>query len=337
MPKTAGQSSRQRRRRGRSATREHSGTVPSPAPSCQWDTARDAAPGPQAWTSHDPETVRSPSLLGTRGLSQHAAHVEPPGHDHPHAGLSGLWPDGPAVTPWHIGQKPPPHNLYKHCQLGLTNTNRPVREDTAHPAEWWWLLDIAAWPQTAPQRGCPCTPKRLRHQDWWGAGATRFVSGSERCLPRSCKLLMHFREEWHENRALRTSATPTEESRAARESIAVISGSGSDNATTPKGGNAAESSSPEREREPSDAAIDIWSSGGAPKETGGVPRYAKVPARSNGIYAGCGVLEGWGTPLGEALTVILKSPLTLLDAPPPWVLGRTPNRGRGRETPPCLT
>ncbi len=32
---------------------------------------------------------------------------------------------------------------------------------------------------------------------------------------------------------------------AARESIAVISGSGSDNATTPEGGNAAESSSPE--------------------------------------------------------------------------------------------
>ncbi len=59
---------------------------------------------------------------------------------------------------------------------------------------------------------------------------------------------MHFREEWHKNRALRTSATPTEESRAARESIAVISGSGSDNATTPKGGNAAESSSPESER-----------------------------------------------------------------------------------------
>ncbi len=146
---------------------------------------------------------------------------------------------------------------------------------------------------------------------------------------------MHFQEEWHENRALRTSATPTEESRAAQESIAVISGSDSDNATTPKGGNAAESSSPESS--PSDAAIDIWLSGGAPKETGEVPRSAKVTARSNSIPAGCGVLEGWGTPLGEALTVIFISPLTLLDAPPPWVMGRTPNRGRGRETPPCLT
>ncbi len=35
---------------------------------------------------------------------------------------------------------------------------------------------------------------------------------------------------------------------AARESIAIISGSGSDNATTPEGGNTDESSSPERER-----------------------------------------------------------------------------------------
>ncbi len=56
--RTAGQSSRQRRRRGRSMTWEHSGTVPSPAPSCQRDTARDGAPGLLAWTSHDPETVQ---------------------------------------------------------------------------------------------------------------------------------------------------------------------------------------------------------------------------------------------------------------------------------------
>ncbi len=100
---------------------------------------------------------------------------------------------------------------------------------------------------------------------------------------------------------------------AARESIAIISGSGSDNATTPEGGNAAGSSSPERESSPSDAAMDIWSSGGAPKETGGVPCSAEVPARSNGHPTGCGVLEGWWTPLEEALTVTLKSPLTPLD------------------------
>ncbi len=136
LPRTAGQSSRQRCRRGRSVTREHSGTVSSPAPSCQRDTARDGAPGPLAWTSHDPETVRSPSSLEARGPSQHAAHVEPPGRDHPRAGLSGLWPGWPAVTPWRGGQKPPPHRLYKHCQLDLTNTYRPVRGDTGHPAGW---------------------------------------------------------------------------------------------------------------------------------------------------------------------------------------------------------
>ncbi len=153
-------------RRGRSATREHSGTVPSPAPSCRPDKARDGPPRPQAWTSYDPETVWSPSSLGARGPSQHTARVELPGRDHPRAGLSGLWADGPAVTPWHVGQKPPPQKLYKHRHLGLTNTYRPVRGDTAHPAEGWRLLDIVAWPQTAPQRGCPCTPKRLHHRGW---------------------------------------------------------------------------------------------------------------------------------------------------------------------------
>ncbi len=107
LPRTAGQSSRPRRRRGRSATREHSGTAPSPAPSCQRDTARDGTPGPLVWTSHDPKTVRSPSSLEARGPSQHAVHVEPLGRDHPRAGLSGLWPGGPAVTPWRVGQKPP--------------------------------------------------------------------------------------------------------------------------------------------------------------------------------------------------------------------------------------
>ncbi len=177
LPKTAGHSSRQRRRKGRSVTREHSGTVPSPAPSCQWDTARDGAPGPQAWTSHDPETVRSPSSLGARGPSQHAAHVEPPGRAHPRAGFSVLWPDGPAVTPWRVGQKPPPHRLYKHCQWGLTSTYRPVRGDTVHPAEWKRLLDTTAWPQTAPQRGCPCTPKRLHHRGWWGGRSHKVYFG----------------------------------------------------------------------------------------------------------------------------------------------------------------
>ncbi len=99
---------------------------------------------------------------------------------------------------------------------------------------------------------------------------------------------------------------------AARESIAVISGSSSDNATTPEGGNASESSSPEKSELTPDVAINVWSSGGAPKETGGVPHSAEVPAWSDGTPADCGVLEGWGTPLGEALTVILKSPVFFL-------------------------
>ncbi len=83
-------------------------------------------------------------------------------------------------------------------------------------------------------------------------------------------------------------------------SIAVISGSGSYNTTTPEGGNAAGSSSPESESSPSDTAIDIWSSEGAPKETYGAPRPAEGPAHFFGSSTGCGVLEGGGAPLGEA-------------------------------------
>ncbi len=56
---------------------------------------------------------------------------------------------------------------------------------------------------------CPRTPKWLHHRGWWGGRSYRFVSSSERCLPRSCERLMHFREEWHQRGALRTSATPT--------------------------------------------------------------------------------------------------------------------------------
>ncbi len=70
--------------------------------------------------------------------------------DHPRAGLSVLWPNGPI-------------RLYKHCQWGLTNTYRPVRGDMVHPVEWKQLLGTVAWPQTAPQRGC-----LLHHRGWWG-------------------------------------------------------------------------------------------------------------------------------------------------------------------------
>ncbi len=121
--------------------------------------------------------------------------------DNPRAGLSVLWPDGPAVTPWRAGQKPPLHRLYKHCQSGLTNIYRPVRGDTVHPTEWKRQLDSVAWLETAPKRGCPST----------GEGSHTSPKFS-----------------------------------AAQECIAVISGSGSNNATTPEGDNTAESSSPKR-------------------------------------------------------------------------------------------
>ncbi len=79
-----------------------------------------------------------------------------------------LWPGGPAVTPWRGRQKPPPHRLYKHCHLDLTNT---------HPAGWKRLLDTVAWPQTAPPRGCPCTPKRPHHRGWWGRRSHKICFG----------------------------------------------------------------------------------------------------------------------------------------------------------------
>ncbi len=77
----------------------------------------------------------------------------------------------------------------------------------------------------------------------------------------------------------------------ARESIAVKSGSGSDDATLRKGGNAAESSSPDSSSA-SDAAINIWSSGRAPNEMAGPP--LKEPVRSPGSSTACGLLEEWG-------------------------------------------
>ncbi len=203
----------------------------------------------------------------------------------------------------------------------------------------------------------PVYPKAAHHRGWWGRREPQDLFGqwkvpSHDLVSSSCTSGKNGTGGGAENQRdpHRETTRPASKDRdavedfhtsptfsAARESIAVISGSGSDNATTPEGGNAAESSSPERESSPSDAAIDIWSSGGAPKETGGVPRSAEVPARSNGNPTGCGALEGWGTPLGEALTVILRSPLTPPDAAAPRVPGRTPDRGRGRGTPPSLT
>ncbi len=92
--------------------------------------------------------------------------------------------------------------------------------------------------------------------------------------------------------------------------MTIISGSGSVSATTPEGANATGSSYPEREGSPSDAAINIWSSEGAPKEIRGPLCSAEGPAWSFGSTTDCWVLEGRGNLLGEALTMILKSTLT---------------------------
>ncbi len=65
----------------------------------------------------------------------------------------------------------------------------------------------------------------------------------------------------------------------------------------------------------------------------GYPTQQRPQSEPTVPPAGCGVPEGWGTPLGEALTIILRSPLTPPDAVPPRVPGRTPDHGRGRGTP----
>ncbi len=48
-------------------------------------------------------------------------------------------------------------------------------------------------------------------------------------------------------------------------------------------------------------------------------------------------LRGEELHLGKPSPVILRSPLTPPDAVSPRVPGRTPDRGRGKGTPPCLT
>ncbi len=121
---------------------------------------------------------------------------------------------------------------------------------------------------------------------------------------------------------------------AARESIAIISGSVSGTATVPEGGNCADASSPAKSDSPSDAAIDIRSSRGAPKDTDGAHLW-DGPPRSSGSSAGCGVQEEWGFlggwfPEGNALTVILRSPVSPLAATLWWGL----ERGSGTGTPP---
>lgn len=69
----------------------------------------------------------------------------------------------------------------------------------------------------------------------------------------------------------------------------IISGSVSDNDTVPEGSNSL--SSLERVGSPSDAAIDIWSSGGALKDTASTLHF-EGPACSLGNSTVCEALEG---------------------------------------------
>ncbi len=116
--------------------------------------------------------------------------------------------------------------------------------------------------------------------------------------PRPSHLLMHFREERNWRRLPAIGLPPRKQSSslehlgeggglqcsptlsAARESIAVSSGSDSGKATLPDGGSAAESSSPEPSLSP-DAVIDILSSAGAPNEMLG-PALSEDLASSSG-------------------------------------------------------
>ncbi len=168
---------------------------------------------------------------------------------------------------------------------------------------------------------------------------------------------MHFREERHRGGALRTSAGPPRNHSsslegsghggglhssptlsAARASIATISGSESGTADRPEGGNGTEPSSPDWSDSPSDVAIDIRSSGGAPKDTSGTPPPWEGPARSLGSSIGSkvpvtgGALAVFG---GEFLTVTVRPARLLLEvAPPWWPPGGTLDLGRGTGTPP---
>ncbi len=93
------------------------------------------------------------------------------------------------------------------------------------------------------------------------------------CAPRNQSSSL---ERSGEGRGLQCSPTLS----AARESIAVSSGSDSGNATLPDGGSAAKSSSPEPSSSP-DTAIDVLSSAGAPNEMLG-PALFEDPASLSG-------------------------------------------------------
>ncbi len=188
-----------------------------------------------------------------------------------------------------------------------------------------------------------------------GGGATRFISGSKRCLPWPCKLLMHFRKEWH-RRGFQRDPPPEKPLVQPRRVVTrwriphepdVLGGPGKHSRHlwvwlgqryhTRRG---------QRSRVviPGERGLALRCSdrhlvirGGTEGNGWGTP-LSRGPSPNQRYPAGCGVPEGWETPLVEALTVILRSPLTPPDAVPPRLVpGRMPDRGGGRGTPPCLT
>ncbi len=125
---------------------------------------------------------------------------------------------------------------------------------------------------------------------------------------------------------------------ATRASIATIYGSESGTADHPESGNGTEPSSPDWFDSPFDAAIDIRSSGGAPKDTSGYPPPWEGPACSLGSSIGSEVpVAGRALNLfgGEFLTVTVRPARLLPEVAPPWrPPGETLDLGRGTGTPP---
>ncbi len=226
---------------------------------------------------------------------------------------------GPAVTPWRWGKKPPSHRLYKHCQLVLTSTKQNNNNKSTYPGPWG-RHGSPRRVVAAVGHSCMATDRSTEGMPVYTKAAppSRVVRGEELqdlfravkgalydLVSSSCTSGRMAPEGGAENQrdlhrettrpASKNQDAVEDSTRAphARPPGKASLGLAQTTLPHPKGAT-------QRERAPSDAAIDIRSSGGAPKETVGVPRSAEVPARS--IPAGCGVLERWGMPDCPCLT-----------------------------------
>ncbi len=167
-----------------------------------------------------------------------------------------------------------------------------------------------------------------------GGRRTRPASGRKRCHPRFSHFLMHFRKERYWGGTLRTSTghpkkpivqprglrtwwrvplKPDARGSPGKHSSHLWVGLGQRCHT--RRGQCSRIFIPEDIRLPSDAAIDIWSSGGAPKVTTGTARDGW--ARPLGSSTGCSVMEEWEARRdwlgGVFLTVTLTSPRLLTE------------------------